>query len=108
LSGYYLQCAIERRKSARAGQVDYRDLGDILVVHVGDALMRRHPPTPGQAGRTLTGELLPAREGKSVMFGGNLPGTQMNAGDPDILEAAITGQPVEVRGGMMVEPGTGG
>ena len=91
-------------KVSESGQVDYRDLGEIQVVHIGDALMRRHPPTLGQTGRTLTGEPLPAREGKAVMFGGNLAGTRMNGEDPDLLEADITGQPVEVRGGMMVEP----
>lgn len=91
-------------KVSETGQVDYRDLGDILVVHPGEALMRRHPPTTGVPGRTLIGAILPAREGKAVMFGGNLPGTAMSADDPDLLTAAITGQPVEVRGGMMVEP----
>lgn len=91
-------------RANESGQIDYRDLGDILVVHPGDVLMRRHPPTTGVPGRSLTGAVLPAREGKAVMFGGNLPGTEMNADDPDLLCAAITGQPVEVRGGMMVEP----
>ncbi|GAA5175094.1 FapA family protein [Niveibacterium umoris] len=86
------------------GQVDYRDLGDIVVVHPGDALMRRVAPTAGTPGRTLTGDTLAAQAGKAVMFGMDLPGTRLSADDPDLLVAAITGQPVMRPDGMSVEP----
>lgn len=86
------------------GHTDYRDLGAILVVHPGDALLRRHAPTAGRDGATLLGEAVPARPGKEVMFAASLPGTAPDADDPDLLRAAITGQPVAVRGGMIVEP----
>jgi uncharacterized protein (DUF342 family) len=86
------------------GHTDYRDLGEILVVHPGDALLRRHGPTPGRDGATLLGETIPAKPGKEVMFAASLPGTAPDAADPDLLRAAITGQPVVVRGGMIVEP----
>jgi uncharacterized protein len=86
------------------GQVDYRDLGAIMVVHPGDALMRRHPPTSGVPGRNLVGEPLPATDGQALMFAASLLGTQHPESDPDLLESAITGQPIDVRGGMMVEP----
>lgn len=87
-----------------SGQVDYRDLGDILIVHPGDALMQRHPPTPGSDGLTVTGQKIPAKPGKAAAFSANLPGTTLAADNPDLLQAAITGLPVLVRGGMMVEP----
>lgn len=86
------------------GQVDYRDLGGILIVRPGDALMLRHPPTPGSEGLTLAGAKIPAKAGKAAVFSANLPGTAMAADNPDLLQAAITGLPVLVRGGMMVEP----
>jgi uncharacterized protein (DUF342 family) len=86
------------------GHTDYRDLGDILVVHPGDALMRRHPPTEGSYGMTLRGVALPAKPGKEATFAANLPGTAPAPGDPDLLQAAIAGQPVVVQGGMIVEP----
>jgi hypothetical protein len=86
------------------GHTDYRDLGAIQVVHAGEALMRRHPPTPGTPGRSLLGRVLPARPGKEVMFAAKLEGAVPAPGDPNLLQAAITGQPVAVRGGMMVEP----
>lgn len=87
-----------------AGHTDYRDLGAIQVVHAGEALMRRHPPTPGTPGRTLLGRALPARPGKEVMFAAKLEGAAVAPGDPNLLQAAITGQPVAIRGGMIVEP----
>lgn len=86
------------------GHADYRDLGEILVVHEGDRLMRRQPPTRGTEGRTLLGESIEARDGKDAMYSANLPGTAIDPDNPDLLLAAITGQPVIVAGGMMVEP----
>lgn len=86
-----------------SGHIDYRDLGDILVVHPGDPLMRRHPPTEGRHGMKLVGERISAIAGKQVMFSTSLPGTAFAPDDPDLLQAAITGQPVAIRGGMMVE-----
>ena len=91
-------------KVNESGTTDYRDLGEILVVHPGDALMRRIPPTNGTPGMTLLGEAIPATPGQAVMFSANLPGTEFAADDPDLLLAAITGQPVVIRGGMSVEP----
>ena len=87
-----------------SGHIDYHDLGDILIVHPGDLLMRRHPPTTGRDGLSVTGKALPARPGKDAKFAGKLPGTALGAGDGDLLVAAIVGQPVIVKDGMAVEP----
>ena len=86
------------------GHTDYRDLGEILVVRTGDILMQRHPPTQGINGHTLFGELIPAHPGKEVMYGSNLPGTCFSPENPDQLLAAINGQPIIIKGGIMVEP----
>ncbi len=86
------------------GHTDYRDLGDIFVVHAGDWLMLRHPPTPGEPGKSLLGEKIEAVPGKPVVYASSLPGTAFDPANPDLLIAAITGQPVVVKGGMMVEP----
>lgn len=86
-----------------AGRIDYRDLGEIMVVHPGDALMLRHQPTNGTNGMTLRGEMIPAKPGKEVMYSANLPGTAFDPDDPNRLLAAVAGQPVIIRGGMMVE-----
>jgi len=86
------------------GLADYRNLGDVLVVHVGETLVRRVPATPGEAGETLLGQEIPAIPGKEVTFAPGLTGVVPDAGDPDILVAAITGQPVQVKNGVIVEP----
>ena len=88
----------------KAGHIDYRDLGEIPMVHAGDPLLRREPPTSGIPGRTLLGEVLPAKAGKDVVFAPNLAGTSFPPDDANLLIAAIAGQPVTVRGGMIVEP----
>jgi len=86
------------------GHIDYRDLGAIQVVHPGENLMIRHPPTEGVPGRTLFGEILPATPGKEVMYAPQLQGTAFAPNNPNLLQAALTGQPVVIPGGMMVEP----
>lgn len=86
------------------GSTDYRDLGDIFVVHAGDWLMLRHPPGEGTPGRDLLGTVIAAEPGKAVMFASKLAGTQFDTDNPDLLVAAMTGQPVVVSGGMIVEP----
>lgn len=86
------------------GHADYRDLGDIQVVHPGDALMRHHPPFAGQAGITVLGTPIPPPGVKDVHFAARLPGTALAPDDPDLLTATLTGQPVQVANGMSVEP----
>lgn len=87
-----------------SGRIDYRELGDIAVVHPGERLMLRHPATEGTPGLTLLGVPMAARPGKDLMFASNLSGVSIDPGNPNLLLAAIVGQPVQVAGGMIVEP----
>lgn len=91
-------------KVTESGQVDFRDLGDILVVKPGDPLMVRRPPTMGVPGANVLGAMIATRPGKPVVFGAGLSGVGFSPDNPELLVAAIAGQPVQVRGGMMVEP----
>ncbi|MCL4759406.1 MAG: DUF342 domain-containing protein [Rhodocyclaceae bacterium] len=93
-----------RPKMTETGHIDYRDLGGVAVVHAGDALMRRHPATAGTAGLSVRGEVIQAKPGKETMFAPNLAGVTISPDDPDVLVAAISGQPVHVANGMIVEP----
>lgn len=86
------------------GQVDFRELGLIRSVDAGVPLMRRHPPIPGKAGRTVLGAELPVRPPKDAKFPVRMQGVQFAADDPDLLVAAIAGQPVLARDGLTVEP----
>ncbi len=86
------------------GLIDYREHGAIEVVTVGMPLMRRHPPTPGVSGRTVRGRTLLAKPGRDEPFAPQLAGTQCDSKDFNLLTASVTGQPVRVKCGVMVEP----
>ncbi|MCZ2406933.1 MAG: FapA family protein, partial [Burkholderiales bacterium] len=87
------------------GRIDYREHGGgIVLVETGALLMRRKPATPGTPGRTVLGKELPPRPGRDVPFADKLSGVAVSADDPNVLVASMTGQPVLVRAGVMVEP----
>ncbi|MFA7293178.1 MAG: FapA family protein [Rhodocyclaceae bacterium] len=87
-----------------SGRIDYRDLGEIFVVHPGDRLMLRHPASDGVPGLSLLGQPIPARPGKDIMYAPNLTGVSCAPENPNLLLAAMAGQPVQVANGMIVEP----
>jgi uncharacterized protein (DUF342 family) len=94
----------------KRGIVDYRDLGELIVVKKGDPLMCRTPPTPGKKGQDITGQILMPQPGLDTPFASGLQGVELDAEaelDPDhnsLLLAAITGQPKLVPNGVIVEP----
>ncbi len=90
-------------KVNESGLIDYRERGNIDSVTPGMPLMRRQPATPGVDGRTVRGRVLPARPGHDEPFAASLAGTQTAKDDPNLLEASVTGQPVLVSHGVMVE-----
>ncbi|OIN92804.1 MAG: hypothetical protein AUJ20_06380 [Comamonadaceae bacterium CG1_02_60_18] len=86
------------------GLIDYREHGDIPVVTAGAALMRRTPATRGIPGKTVKGQVLPARDGKDAGFAPKLDGAEISAKDAHLLVASVSGQPVRMGNGIMVEP----
>lgn len=104
-----LQCLIEtvRERHPRLdehGIAHYRDLGGIVTVHVGERLMEKIPPTPGQAGENVLGQVIPAKAGKEAMFASGLKGARVDPENPAFLLAETPGQPVLAKLGVMVEP----
>ncbi|WP_224961380.1 DUF342 domain-containing protein [Geomonas subterranea] len=83
---------------------DYRNLGDIVSVSLGDPLLRRTPPTTGVPGVNLLGVELPTSDGVDIPFADNLTGIACDLSDPDLLVAAISGYPVIVPHGVNVDP----
>lgn len=86
------------------GLIDYREHGSIQVVHAGEPLMRRQPATPGVDGYTVRGKVLTARPGRDQPFAAQLAGAEVAQDNPNLLQASLTGQPVRVQCGVMVEP----
>lgn len=87
-----------------SGLIDYREHGGIVVVRPGEPLMRRTPATAGVPGHTVKGRELSPRPGLHVSFSSQLAGAQPASDDPNLLQAAVAGQPVLVEHGVIVEP----
>lgn len=86
------------------GLIDYREHGAITVVTAGTPLMRRYPVKPGVDGHTVRGAAVPARNGRDEPFALPLAGAQLSTDDPNLLKAEVSGQPVRVKCGIVVEP----
>lgn len=104
-----LECLVSQVRDraprvTESGRTDFRDLGETVIVHPGDPMMLRHPPTMGVPGVTVLGAKIAARAGKPVVFAKGLTGVTFSPDNPEMLVADIVGQPVQVRGGMIVEP----
>jgi uncharacterized protein (DUF342 family) len=86
------------------GDVDYRELGDIVMVHKDDVLMQRIPAVPGKKGRNVLGEIIEPTGGADTPFSGDKKGVHLNPTDPNQLLSDITGQPITVPNGIIVSP----
>ena len=86
------------------GRTDFRELGILRSVDIGAPLLRRHPPQPGTPGHTVLGAEIPAAKVKDAKFPVRLQGVAASPADPDLLIAAIAGQPVLHRDGIGVDP----
>lgn len=86
------------------GIANFRELGGVATVKPGEPLMRRIPPTKGEPGVNVLGHIVPPKPGKAAMFAARLDGAAVATDDPDLLTAAIAGQPVVVNNGVQVDP----
>ncbi len=84
------------------GSVDYRELGNIIMVQKGNLLMQRIPPIPGEPGRNVFNEIVEPGGGVDIPFTLDQRGVYVNPEDKNQLLAAITGQPILVPHGMIV------
>ncbi|MGP9802316.1 FapA family protein [Rheinheimera sp. NSM] len=83
-------------------KADLRDFGVIPAIRAGEPLMRRHPPTAGVDGMTVTGTALPATPGQVIDW--NIAeGSELSAADPDVLLAARDGLPRVIEHGATVD-----
>jgi len=85
------------------GLIDFHELGDIPIAKAGQALMRRHPPTPGVDGHNVRGEILRASPGLDEAFDAPLIGACIADDDPNLLRALYAGQPVRTGNAVTVE-----
>ncbi len=84
------------------GTVDMRNLGAVIMVKPGDLLMEKTPATAGAEGYNIHGEILVPIPGKDTSFSPG-DGTELSESNPNLLLAAVPGQPVEIKSGMQVD-----
>ncbi|EWH12129.1 hypothetical protein DS2_00360 [Catenovulum agarivorans DS-2] len=84
------------------GKVDMRDLGELISVKPGDALVRRHLPTHGKPGFTVKGDALSAVPGQLIDFDIG-DGTQLASHDENLLVAQAAGLPYVTAKGARVD-----
>ncbi len=84
------------------GKVDFKEQNLIKNVVEGQALARKVPLEEGKSGRTVTGRLLPAKDGKDIIFevGKNVKLSE----DGITAVASINGQVMTLLGKLNVEP----
>lgn len=90
-----------RLKEASDGKVNFRELGLIQNVVAGQPLARKTAPEQGKPGRTVTGKVIPAKNGKDIPppMGRNVH----LAEDGATLIADINGQVTFIGGKINVE-----
>ena len=95
------QAKIKLREGSN-GRIDFKDLNIIKNVVENQPLARKMPPEQGVAGRTVTGKVIPAKDGKDI----HLPlGKNVHVGDDGAtIIADINGQVVIAGGKINVEP----
>ncbi|WP_374351405.1 DUF342 domain-containing protein [Chitinimonas sp.] len=91
-----------RHEDNQYAEVDYRDLGNLLLVEAGVPIMRRVPAVPGKSGMNVCGQIVPVKPTPDPGFAKGLVGVEADASDPNLLRSAIAGQPKIVDGGAIV------
>ncbi|MDR2403195.1 MAG: FapA family protein [Spirochaetaceae bacterium] len=91
-----------RLREGSNGRVDFKDLNIIQNVVENQPLAKKIPPESGVVGRTVTGKVIPAKNGRDT----SLPvGKNVHVGDDGAtIIADINGQVVVVSGKINVEP----
>ena len=84
------------------GKVDMRDLGKLITVEIGQPLMRRIPPTSGEPGYDIHGNVVHAVAGKAIAFEVGI-GTRISESDSNVLLADKEGMPRHGQTGMAVD-----
>ncbi len=95
------QSKVRLREGAN-GRVDFKELNIIQNVVLGQPLARKIPPATGNSGKTVTGKVIPAKNGRDIQ----LPlGKNVHVADDDsTIIADMNGQVVIVSGKINVEP----
>jgi uncharacterized protein (DUF342 family) len=93
---------IMRPREMENGQVDMRDLGELVTVSPNTPLMRKTPYQEGTPGMTITGKPINQYIGKDIPFNVGSH-TEIDQNDDNILIATIAGIPQKIENGIRVD-----
>lgn len=65
---YFFDTSVKIKPREIEGRVDFKELNTIRNVIKGEELAKKEPAQKGVAGRTVTGRVLPAKDGRDVSF----------------------------------------
>ena len=82
--------------------VDYRELGSLVLVQPGAALVRRVPAVPGEPGLDVLGQPVPPEPVPDLPFAPGLAGVAIDEHDPCLLRAVVAGAPMMLPQGAQV------
>ncbi|MFT5692319.1 MAG: hypothetical protein ACI92E_001651 [Oceanicoccus sp.] len=85
------------------GVADLLEVNDFTVVDIGTSLMRKTPATAGKDGRDVFGEIVPATEGKEILFAEQLEGAEIDPSDEHLLLAARKGHPLVKKNSVVID-----
>lgn len=85
------------------GHINFLELGDFPHVNADQVLVRRHPPTEGKSGWTVTGKTINGRNGKDLSLKASDDTVKLAPGDNDLLLSAVAGMPVVHEKGAHIE-----
>ncbi|RZG04784.1 DUF342 domain-containing protein [Pseudoalteromonas sp. CO348] len=89
-------------QESSGGKVDMRNLGAIITVKPGSPLMKKVPPTEGEPGYTVFGDVIDPKPGKDAPLEVS-EGTKLDPNDKNLLIADSKGVPVAIPRGMRVD-----
>jgi len=98
---YHFDTKMDFKPIEKDGKVDFRNLNNIHNVVKGEELATKEPAEKGIAGRTVTGKVIPAKDGKDVNF--ELGNGVYLSRDGLKLHSAVDGQVLYSGGKVSVE-----
>ncbi|HYG45376.1 MAG TPA: FapA family protein [Bordetella sp.] len=87
-----------------AAPVDYRELGNLVLVEPGAELVRRVPAEQGVPGVDVLGQPVPPDPVPDLPFAARLGGVAADERDPGLLRASVAGIPMLLPQGAQVSP----
>ena len=92
------------REVSEFEDVDFHELGELLLIDAGTPLLRRVPRVPGRNGMDICGREIVIKSAPEPAFAKGMSGARVDEADANLLVAEIAGQPKLMGNGASVNP----